>query len=189
MKLECNSCARTAREYQSRRNSMSSSHPSNSCNLGPDYSPRPARQPKTPLSRCSLSKGNGWPCWSGKRLGQRPGARLSVRLVRAIYGRIWRNRPRSRKVIGPLPPPSQGALTRRRENLFSLAWLVYAKTCHQARVFPFFEESFSGWLLVICSSIHSKYLATREHGIVSKMGFVGPRIIQGVMQSPALFAE
>src|SRR6476661_1312530 len=188
MKREYNSCARTAREYRSRRNSRSSSRPSNSCNSGPDYSRPPARLPKRPLSRCWFSKDIGWPCWSGRRLEQTPAARLLVRLVRAISGRIWRNRLHSRKAIGPLPPPSQGALKRRRENLFSLAWLVYAKTCHQARVFPLFEESFSGWLLVICSSIHSKYLATREHGIVSKMGFVGPRIIQGVMQSPALFA-
>ena len=189
MKREYNSCARTAREYRSRRNSRSSSRPSSSCNSGPDYSRRPARLPKRPLSRCWFSKDIGWPCWSGKRLGQTPAARLLVRLVRAISGRIWRNRLHSRKAIGPLPPPSQGALKRRRENLFSLAWVVYAKTCHQARVFPLFEESFPGWRFVICSSIHSKYLATRQHGIAPKMRFVRLRIIQGIMQSPALFAQ
>src|SRR5205814_5415218 len=108
---------------------------------------RPARLPKTPLSRCWFSRGSGWPCWSGKRSGQIPVARLLVRLVRAICGRIWRNQPHSHKAIGPLPPPSQGALKRRRENLFSLAWFVYAKTRHQARVFPLVEESFLGWHL------------------------------------------
>src|SRR5438874_9523635 len=189
MKRECNSCARTAREYRSRRNSRSSSRPSSSCNSGPDYSRRPARPPKRPLSRCWFSKGIGSPCWSGKRSEQTPEVRLLARLVRAIFGRIWRNRLHSHKAIGPLPPPSQGALKRRRENLFSLAWLVYAKTCLQARAFPLFEESFAGWLPVICSSIHSKYLATPQHGIAPKMRFVRLRIIQGIMQSPALFAQ
>src|SRR6266480_2637812 len=152
MKRECNSYARTAREYRSRRNSRSSSHPSSSCNSGQDYSRRPARLPKRPLSRCCFSKGSASPCWSGKRSGQTPAARLLARLVRAISGRIWRNRLNSRKAIGPLPPPSQGTLKRRRENLFSLAWLVYAKTCHQARVFPLFEESFPG--LAVCHLQH-----------------------------------
>src|SRR5213080_3220433 len=185
MKRECNSYARTAREYRSRRNLRSSSRPSSSCSSEQDYSRRPARLPKRPLSRCWFSRGSASPCWSGKRSGQTPAALLLARLVRAISGRIWRNRLNSRKAIGPLPPPSQGTLKRRRENLFSLAWLVYAKTCHQARVFPLFEESFPGWLFVICSSIHSKYLATRQHGITPKMGLVGLRIIQGIMQSSA----
>jgi hypothetical protein len=146
MKLECNSSARLAREYRSRRNSRSSSRPSSSCNSGPDYSPRLARQPKTPLSRCSFSKGNGWPCCSGKRSGQTPGARLLVRLVRAIYGRIWRNRPRSRKVIGLLPSPSQGTLKRRRENLFSLAWPCLCENLPPGKGFSSFRGILS-WLV------------------------------------------
>src|SRR5438067_4186173 len=154
MKLECNSSARTAREYRSRRNSRSSSRPSSSCNLGPDYSRRPARLPKTPLSRCSFSTSNGWPCWSGKRLGQIPGARLSVRLVRAIYGRIWRNRPRSRKAIGPSQPPSQGALTRRRENLFSLAWACVSENLPPSKGF----SSFRGILSWLVTSHLQQYL-------------------------------
>src|SRR5947199_7672007 len=189
MKRECNSYAWTAREYRSRRNLRSSSRPSSSCSSEQDYSRRPARLPKRPLSRCCFSKGSASPCWSGKRSGQTPAARLLARLVRAIFGRIWRNRLNSHKAIGPLPPPSQGALKRRRENLFSLAWLVYAKTCVQARVFPLFEDSSAGWLPVICSSIHSKYLATPQHGIAPKMRLVRLRIIQGIMQSPALFAQ
>src|SRR5207237_4699804 len=143
----------------------------------------------TPGALSSSSSGCGQPCEAGPRSGQTPAVRLLVTLVRAMCGRIWRNRSHSRKAIGPLPPPSQGALKRRRENLFSLAWLFYAKTRHQARVFPLFEESFPGWLFVICSSIHSKYLATRQHGITPKMGLVGLRIIQGIMQSSARFAQ
>src|SRR5438046_8820720 len=189
MKRECNSYARTAREYRSRRNSRSSSHPSSSCNSGQDYSRRPARLPKRPLSRCCFSKGSASPCWSGKRSGQTPAARLLARLVRAISGRIWLNRLNSRKAIGPLPHPSQGTLKRRRENLFSLAWLVYAKTCHQARPFPLFEESSAGWLPVICSSIHSKYLATRQHGLAPTMHYVRLRIFTGIMHSTPLFAQ
>src|SRR5207249_8857621 len=159
------------------------------CSSEQDYSRRPARLPKRPLSRCWFSRGSASPCWSGKRSGQTPAALLLARLVRAISGRIWRNRLHSRKAIGPLPPPSQGTLKRRRENLFSLAWLVYAKTCHQARVFLFSRNPSLGWLFVICSSIHSKCLATRQHGIAPKMRFVRLRIIQGIMQSPALFAQ